>query len=112
MKDMNEEIEEARSKVALCRIRAERPGSRLEDDFALEKARTRLLTLELRQLKRGQDPRQRGGSAGVRPARTNRAPMRTGARTNSEQKFGSARERAEQAFACLRRERPEEKGEV
>ncbi|MGX1495825.1 hypothetical protein ACSSV1_000846 [Labrenzia sp. MBR-25] len=51
MRDLTDEIEEAQAKVAHLRIRAERSSARLEDEFALEKARNRLLTLELRNLK-------------------------------------------------------------
>ncbi len=57
MRDLKDEIEEAQAKVAHLRIRAERPSARLEDEFALEKARNRLLTLELRILKQGRDVR-------------------------------------------------------
>ena len=42
MRDLKDEIEEAQAKVAHLRIRAERPSARLEDEFALEKARNRL----------------------------------------------------------------------
>ncbi|MEM5585255.1 hypothetical protein WNZ15_22555 [Roseibium sp. AS2] len=112
MKDISEEIEEARSKVAYCRIRAERPGSRLEDDYALEKARTRLLTLELRQLKRDQAPRHQAGNGPVPKSREVRSFETKRAGTKSEQKFGSARERAEDAFARLRHGRTEKRGAV
>ncbi len=102
MRDLKDEIEEARERVAHCRIRAERPSARLEDEFALEKARNRLLTLELRQVRRsgvqsveahlpehaGGEPKRRGTGRDVK-------------RTKSEQKSGTARERAEAAFASL-----------
>lgn len=95
MNGLKQEIDQARERVAHLRIKAERPGSRLEDEFALEKARTRLLTLELRLLKRGQEAQ----SSERRPSGT--APKVI--RTNSEQVFRSARERAEAAFAALRK---------
>jgi hypothetical protein len=105
LNDFKDEIEEARAKVAQLRIRAERPGSRLEDDFALEKARTRLLTLELRQLRQGA-----GASGGTREnARMPSSLSRRGRlsdvkRTKSEQNFRSVRERAEEAFSALQRQ--------
>lgn len=89
MSGMTEEIEDARAKVAFYRLRAERPGSRLEDDFALERARVRLLTLELRHLKQGGETKSRSAPAGF-PKRTKR-----------EQLPGTARDRAETAFASL-----------
>lgn len=98
MKNFDEELDAARAKVAHCRIRAERPGSRLEDDFALEKARNRLLTLELRQLKCGQQPAGQPAGAQKGPARSSERM-----RTKREQFSKSARDRAEEAFATLRR---------
>ncbi|GAB4527182.1 MAG: hypothetical protein Tsb0019_29220 [Roseibium sp.] len=102
MKDFREEIEEARAKVAHYRIRAERPGSRLEDDYALEKARTRLLTLELREAKLGRESgRLHRDAPADRPGRGRLANV-SGNRTNSEQIRVTARERAEAAFADLK----------
>lgn len=102
MRDFLEEIEDARAKVAQLRIRAERPGSRLEDEFALEKARTRLLTLELRQVRQGtrsvrENPR--GASAPPR-----RGGLHGGNGTNSEHYSRSVRDRAEEAFSALQRQ--------
>ncbi|POF29652.1 hypothetical protein CLV41_10875 [Roseibium marinum] len=94
MNELKEQIESAREKVAYCRIRAERPSARLEDEFALEKARTRLLTLELRLLKLGQ-----GQRAGVNPKVSDGKIIRT----KREQKVSTARERAEAAFGSLQR---------
>ncbi|TYC55685.1 hypothetical protein FMN50_11615 [Rhodobacterales bacterium] len=93
MNGLKNEIEEASARVAHLRIKAERPGSRLEDEFALEKARNRLLTLELRQMKRG------GGEpkSPTRPVTANTFSKRT----KSEYRIGSARERAEVAFKAL-----------
>jgi len=110
MKNMQEEIEDARAKVAFYRMRAERPGSRLEDDYALEKARTRLLTLELREAKRGREKSRPGHAGTVRRQGVGGGPANRGMRTNSEQKFSSARERAEEAFAGLRQGHCEPKG--
>ncbi|WP_299817599.1 hypothetical protein [uncultured Roseibium sp.] len=94
MNELKDEIEAAREKVAYCRIRAERPSARLEDEFALEKARTRLLTLELRLLKLGQGQRA-GGNQKVSEGRV--------LRTKREHKVSTARERAEAAFGSLQR---------
>lgn len=95
MNGLKQEIDEARARVAHLRIKAERPGSRLEDEFALEKARTRLLTLELRLSKRGADVQSRERRPSGAISRIER--------TNREQMPRSARERAEAAFAALRR---------
>lgn len=102
MKDFREEIEEARAKVAHLRIRAERPGSRLEDEFALEKARTRLLTLELREVRQG----ARGVKDNTRAASAlpRRGSLRKAIGTKSEQKPKSVRDRAEEAFSALQRQ--------
>jgi hypothetical protein len=106
MKDFSEEIEEARAKVAHYRIRAERPGSRLEDDYALEKARTRLLTLELREAKMGRD-QDRSGQGAQRGQFNRGRPLRgNGKRTKSEQNHLTARERAEAVFAGLKQGGP------
>lgn len=109
MRNFKDEIEEARAKVAHCRIRAERPGSRLEDDFALEKARNRLLTLELRQLKlagsvgherRADTPRSQRSRSGERMI----------SRTKRDQKFSAPREKAEKLFASLNQTRADKEG--
>ena len=103
MRNIEDEIDAARAKVAHCRIRAERPGSRLEDDFALEKARNRLLTLELKHLKQGQ-AQQKGVSSAVR-CRTGQSIGFETKRTKQEHLPRTARERAEKAFAILRKPR-------
>jgi len=102
LKDFREEIEEARAKVAHLRIRAERPGSRLEDEFALEKARTRLLTLELREIRQG----ARGVKDNPRVASPlpQRNSLRHASRTKSEHRPKSVRDRAEEAFSALQRQ--------
>jgi len=106
VRDYKDEIDEARAKVAHCRIRAERPGSRLEDDFALEKARNRLLTLELRQLKLGQaTPGPRKDGDGTARQLRGRRPGGGISGTKQEQMPRTARERAEEAFASLHRPR-------
>ncbi|WP_269580818.1 hypothetical protein [Roseibium sp. Sym1] len=114
MRDYKDEIDAARAKVAQCRIRAERPGSRLEDDFALEKARNRLLTLELRQLKQGQDqrPSPRSGLSVSPRGRPGRSTGYEKIGTKSEHKPRSARERAEEAFATLRKPQAGKQGVV
>lgn len=103
MRNIEDEIDAARAKVAHCRIRAERPGSRLEDDFALEKARNRLLTLELRHLKLGQEQRQvpPKGTAGPTHRGAGRRMGYEAGRTKQEHVPRTARERAEEAFATL-----------
>lgn len=110
MRNIEEEIDAARAKVAHCRIRAERPGSRLEDDFALEKARNRLLTLELRLLKleQGQAPKKATGGA-ARQGNGRGAAFQE-MRTKREQKAGTARERAEEAFSRLRKPEADKRG--
>jgi hypothetical protein len=50
--ELQEQLEEAQRQVTICRKRAERPGSTLEDVLAYEKARNWLLSLENRVLKR------------------------------------------------------------
>ncbi len=91
MTAVNDEIEEARVKVAHCRLRAERPGSRIEDDLALERARNRLLTLELRDIKRGSKV----------PVAA--LPGQKFKRTKQEQLPMSSRARADRAFADLQK---------
>ncbi len=99
MSELTDQIEAARAKVAHCRIRAERPTARLEDEFALEKARNRLLTLELRQMKlaRGQS----GSVANTGSTGRSKLPAKSRIRTKSEHSPMTARERAEAAFAAL-----------
>jgi hypothetical protein len=115
VRDLTDEIEQAQAKVAHLRIRAERPSARLEDEFALEKARNRLLTLELRNLKQGSEarggsgnkPRMRGaGSAG----KERQTVLKI--RTKSEQIPRTARERAEAAFAAVQGNTVVKKGRV
>ena len=109
MRNLKEEIDEARAKVAHYRIRAERPGSRLEDDFALEKARNRLLTLELRQLKHAEvtgQERQRATPTSRR-GNSGRSCLRKSIGTKSEQIRVTPRERAEKVFAALRQKQPD-----
>jgi hypothetical protein len=114
VRDYKDEIDAARAKVAQCRIRAERPGSRLEDDFALEKARNRLLTLELRQLKQGQDKRLAPRSeTSVSPrGRPGQSSGFEKIGTKREHRPRSARERAEEAFATLRKPQADKQGVV
>lgn len=112
MRDFKEQMEEARDRVERCRLRAERPNARLEDDFALEKARNRLLTLELRSLKSqlgavvpSKGVNSRGDSA-CKPQ-----PGRGSARKAAGKTIGTKhellrlkpRDRAEAAFAALQK---------
>lgn len=115
MNDLTEEIEEARVRVAHYRGRAERPGSRLEDEFALEKARNRLLTLELKLLKLGQGQRTRrtpqnpAMHSGVRPQGSygaGKPPIERGVRTKRKQIIVSARQKAEADFVKLQTKEP------
>lgn len=110
MNELKDEIEEARVRVAHFRGKAERPGSRLEDDYALEKARTRLLTLELRLMKQMQgkgatDPKpklsKQGQTHSLGRASEIRAHRNHAIRTKSEQKLSLPRRKAEEAFAIL-----------
>jgi hypothetical protein len=97
MTEIQDQIEEARRRVEICQRRAERPEARVEDELALQSARNRLLTLELRVLRRvvalqrklGKGP---GGPMAVpEPARP------------QKHRRMSARERAEAAFAQLQK---------
>ncbi|MEM9630442.1 MAG: hypothetical protein AAGA50_03900 [Pseudomonadota bacterium] len=111
MIELKEEIEEARVRVAQCRIRAERPSARLEEDYALEKARNRLLTLELKELRQGSvkscgEQLGKGSvSIGAHPrVRREEAYLRnkkTG--TNHERKTLTVRQTAEKKFAALQK---------
>ncbi|MES0880530.1 hypothetical protein [Roseibium sp. SCP14] len=111
MIELKEQIEEARARVAHCRIKAERPSARLEDEYALEKARTRLLTLELKELRQEgvksglKQSERKSVSNGMHPA------ARKGAvdlkdkriRTNHERKTLTVRQAAEKKFAALQK---------
>jgi hypothetical protein len=110
MNELRAEIEEARVRVAHYRGKAERPESRLEDEFALEKARNRLLTLELRLVKLGQglqvkvqklkQPQPQG--IGLHGRRNSTRPAAVEySRTKRKQISTSAREQAEADFAAL-----------
>jgi hypothetical protein len=87
---LKEQLEEARRQLAICRKRAERPGAGLEDEFALEKARNWLLTLELRVLKQLTNL-QRKMLKGHKPQQAQQPRRMT------------AKERAEAAFADLQK---------
>lgn len=101
MSELRDQIDAARAKVAHLRIRAERPDARLEDEFALEKARTRLLTLELRHLKQ----RSTSVSSVTRGESHRQSERRSKLVGTNREQFGrrpsSARERAEAAFSAL-----------
>lgn len=111
MIELKEQIEEARVRVAHCRIKAERPSARLEDEYALEKARNRLLTLELKQLrqaevKSGCKKTEKGSvSIGAHPSvRQGRVyPRYKNIRTNHERKTLTVRQTAEKKFADLQK---------
>ncbi len=90
MTDLQDQIEEARRQVWIRRSIAEKPGAGLEDEFALEKARTRLLTLELRALKHS------------RKVQCSVTSEREGARTGQPTRL-TAKERAERDFAELQK---------
>ncbi|WP_297836323.1 hypothetical protein [uncultured Roseibium sp.] len=115
MRDLKDEIEEAQAKVAHLRIRAERPSARLEDEFALEKARNRLLTLELRNLKQGREVHGSSspkGNPGVVGSRQHMRQAPFAKRTNSEHLPRTAREKAEAAFTAVQGIAAEKKGRV
>ena len=111
MNELKDEIEEARDRVAHCRLRAERPGARLEDEYALEKARTRLLTLELRSLRselKSANTAEKHGNrrgAGSMPKKSGQSGAVIGSimRTKHKQLQLTARERAEASFAALKK---------
>ena len=109
MSEFREQIEEARARVAQCRIRAERPSARLEEEYALEKARNRLLTLELKELQQEQRTRSlkrektRGepSSAQYNASKQSATPFKSRKRIKRKQIFISARQSAETKFAAL-----------
>lgn len=110
MSELKDQIEEARDRVAHCRLRAERPSARLEDEYALEKARTRLLTLELRSLR---SEFKSADAAKMRRTGPSESANQTGTgigvetskimRTKHKQLRLNARERAEASFAALKK---------
>lgn len=110
---LKDQIEEARGRVAHFRLRAERPSARLEDEYALEKARTRLLTLELKsarsQMKSNDEAAKR--TRGRNAVRGQRAPCEARAsnamRTKHKHLTLGTRERAEASFAALQKEKTE-----
>lgn|GEM_PF-1701264 len=114
MSELKEQIEEARDRVAQFRLRAEKPSARLEDDYALEKARTRLLTLELRSLRselasggtRKKSPEGHHAAAERIGKERARADLGKVMRTKHKHLSMSARERAEASFAALRKTTP------
>jgi len=106
---LKDQIEEARDRVAHFRLRAERPCARLEDEYALEKARTRLLTLELKNLKSQLNTKEASGtrdrrriSEHVDHSRAD-SDIRKNMRTKHKHLSLSARERAEASFAALKK---------
>ena len=111
MNELKDQIEEARDRVAHCRLRAEKPSARLEDEYALEKARTRLLTLELRslrsELKSGEAAkRRRNGSPNAANPNSGGdcgAEVSKAMRTKHKHLRLNARERAEASFAALKK---------
>ncbi len=106
---LKEQIEQARDRVAHFRLRAERPCARLEDEYALEKARTRLLTLELKCLRSQVKPNEHPGTKGQgRTSQQGRSSTGNPAvsrimRTKHEHLRLSAREQAEASFAALKK---------
>ncbi|MEL7524501.1 MAG: hypothetical protein AAFN16_01950 [Pseudomonadota bacterium] len=113
---LKDQIEEARDRVAHFRLRAERPCARLEDAYALEKARTRLLTLELKSLRWQVKTNEQSGK-GRRGRVEKQGTQSTGnpglskiMRTKHKHLSLNARERAEASFAALKKrsETPEE----
>lgn len=104
-----DQIEEARDRVAHFRLRAERPCARLEDEYALEKARTRLLTLELKSLKSQMKASEQSGKRGqgrlAEPG--THSSINPGVnrimRTKHKHLSLSVREKAEASFAALKK---------
>lgn len=95
--------------MAHFRLRAERPCARLEDEYALEKARTRLLTLELKSLRSQMKTREISGKHGrgrisdhAEVSRASTAISRS-MRTKHKHLSLSAREKAEASFAALKK---------
>jgi len=97
MTEIQDQIEDARRRVEICRRKAGRPEARVEDELALQSARNRLLTLELRVLQRIVTLQKRLGKA---PNGALGAPEPAGCGTHRRM---SARERAEAAFAHLQK---------
>ncbi|WP_299473329.1 hypothetical protein [uncultured Roseibium sp.] len=114
MSGLKDEIEAARERVAHYRLRAERPSARLEDEYALEKARTRLLTLELRGLKAALKSKDAGKSvsfdheSGAKRSGTGHISAEAGRRirTKHEHLGLSSRAQAEASFAALQKGPP------
>ena len=109
MDGLKDQIEEARDRVAHFRLRAERPSARLEDEYALEKARTRLLTLELKNLRSQMKTKEASGKHDRRHisehadhARAD-SDVRRSMRTKHKHLSLNARERAEASFAALKK---------
>ncbi|MET1411703.1 hypothetical protein ABVF61_05515 [Roseibium sp. HPY-6] len=104
--------------MAHYRLRAERPSARLEDEYALEKARTRLLTLELRGLKAALKSKEAGKSvnldhvSGAKRSGTGHISAEAGRRMRTKHKhLGlSTRAQAEASFAALQKgaQKPQE----
>lgn len=90
MNHLKAQIEEAQRQVSICRRRAEKPGAGIEDEFALEKARNRLLALEVRALKQVATQQSKMLSGQNAPQVQHSKPM-------------NAKERAEAAFAALQK---------
>lgn len=111
MSGLKDEIEAARERVAHYRLRAERPSARLEDEYALEKARTRLLTLELRGLKAALKSKEAGKSvsfdhvSGAKRSGTDHINAEAGKwmRTKYEHLGLGTRAQAEASFAALQK---------
>ena len=97
MTEIQDQIEEARRRVEICQRRAERPGARVEDELALQSARNRLLTLELRVLQRVVASQRKLGK-GPGGSSAPREPTRP-----QKHRRMNARERAEAAFTKLQK---------
>ena len=97
MTEIQDQIEDARRRVEICQRLAERPEARVEDELALQSARNRLLTLELRVLKQIVALQRKPGKG---PGAPLVAPKPT--RPEKHRRM-SARERAEAAFAQLQK---------
>ncbi|WP_417681595.1 hypothetical protein [Roseibium sp.] len=97
MTEIQDQIEEARRRVEICRRRAERAGAGIEAELALQSARNRLLTMELRVLQRVVASQRKlcrgpdGPLVAAEPAKP------------QKHRRMSARERAEAAFAKLQK---------
>ncbi|WP_346895670.1 hypothetical protein [uncultured Roseibium sp.] len=97
MNEIQDQIEDARRRVEICQRRAGRPGARVEDELALQSARNRLLTLELRVLRRVVGLQRKLGKGAGGPSSV-REPA-----TPEKNRRLNARERAEAAFAQLQK---------